>query len=61
VPRNRQEVQSESDFMLAPTSPSGFTVPDNFQFHSLVVLLSDITVVVTCGFTFGQYRNVCFR
>jgi len=27
VPRNRQEVQSVSDFMPARASPSGFAVP----------------------------------
>jgi len=39
--KKSKEVQSESEFMPACASPSGFAVPLTFQFHPIVVSLSD--------------------
>jgi len=42
------KIQSESDFMPARASPSGFAAPITFQFHLLVVSLSEVMWIETC-------------
>jgi len=43
------KIQSESDFMLARISPSGFAIPYNFSISPIVVSISECRNVFSCG------------